>query len=233
MSNHASLREIAGMFACLGTGLPSPYCLDAGDLPLPLANGAMAWALRQGCDDHLQQLLIDQGEWRGPAPIIVFAFDAIRDDAERLGVPFDEFVRGVAVHELAHCRSWAPPAEEYAEPEPEAVESTAADYIDFAIRDPAPPEDQPLWAEDHGLMFTRVALHLHARAAAAGYAVAIGWLVAGDEYGLSPARCYAEALGDEPKRLAGAPLADIIRARAPVAFTNLFAKDIDLRSKAK
>lgn len=85
-------------------------------------------------------------------------------------------------------------------------------------------EDIPPY-HGHEAGFIRIALHLCHRAAVAGFDVRPGAICAGYRYGLSPAACYLESLGDEPARCAEMLFRDIAETTPPQAFSSLWCDD--------
>ncbi len=81
--------------------------------------------------------------------------------------------------------------------------------------------------EGHGLIFIRIALHLRHRAELAGtWIVAPNDLCAGWRYGLSHARRYEVALSDEPKQMTGKSAFEIVAAKPPDPFSQLWDDDV-------
>lgn len=79
---------------------------------------------------------------------------------------------------------------------------------------------------NHGLRFTRAALHLHARAEHHGWECDLARMtVAGASYALSPTETYLAALGDEPGRRIKEPLSRILDSEPPIRFGTLWADD--------
>jgi hypothetical protein len=78
----------------------------------------------------------------------------------------------------------------------------------------------------HGDRFLRAALHLCHRAELTGAWVPTAQVCGGWRYRLSPARAYRAALGDEPRRLTGAAIRDVLDSPAPGPFARLWAADL-------
>jgi hypothetical protein len=91
----------------------------------------------------------------------------------------------------------------------------------FDMTDAGDPWDR------HGPQFIRRVLHLHHRVTTRGQVANLfECAAAGRAYGLSSIRHYAQALGDEPARMAGASFAEIEAAPLPPRFAELFASDV-------
>ena len=69
-------------------------------------------------------------------------------------------------------------------------------------------------------------LHLRHRADRAGMLVPMFFYCAGNQYGLSHPNRYREALGDEPDRLAGLSIREILATPYPEAFWRLWTTDV-------
>jgi len=78
----------------------------------------------------------------------------------------------------------------------------------------------------HGHRFIRTALHLRHRAEMAGVLVPLYCYCAGNQYGLSHPNRYRDALGDEPARLAGHRIREILGTPYPKAFWHLWTTDM-------
>ena len=132
---------------------------------------------------------------------------------------FTETAVGLLVHELAHvlsARKMVAPAV----PEPQARQAVAA-----CLRESPDAESEIPW-QWHNAPWIRVALHVEARASALlGYEVS-SVCVAGDEYKLSEAAAYRNALGNEPAAMAHESFATIRTTRPPVAFQELWKADV-------
>jgi hypothetical protein len=198
--------------------IPQVYTLDAADLQgtMPRAD-CMAW--HTGFNHDIRQWLIDRHEWRGILPVVVIDVEAIRGGAADVPFTWTTLAHQVFVHELAHavpyfdCGGRDIPRE----PTAERLERHREHYAKWA----ANPTTLLPWA-GHDDWFTRAALHLRHRAIAEGFDIPLHGLCAGWGYAMSPAWVYAEALGDEPERLANCSFDEIEATPAPAAFTELF-----------
>ena len=92
----------------------------------------------------------------------------------------------------------------------------------------ATPDDskEALPFRSHEINFLRVALNLRYRAEIAGIIIAPNDLCAGRRYGVSHARRYEVALGDEPKEMVTKSILDIIASTPPDAFSQLWEDDV-------
>ncbi len=171
------------------------------------------------------------GRWRGRGPAMILSPQAIAADLAELGRParrrcFMPVFLGDALHELAHILD----AGLMGGPEPPAgLVAFAALVLKAELDGVTAPTDGPgstvPWRR-HEAPFIRLAVHLAHRARACGV-----WLQSTDvfdaaEYGLSPTYRYSLALGDEPARLAGSPLADVQATPPPAAFVELWQADV-------
>jgi len=185
----------------------------------------------QWLDLVLQPVLAQQGRWRGRGPAMVVAPEVIAADLAELGRParrrcFAPTFFGVALHELSHILDAGPAGG--LEPPADLVGFARA-VVEAQLAGVTAPTNGPSatipWRR-HELGFIRVALHLAHRARASGV-----WLQSTDvfdatAYELLPTRRYAAALGDEPARLAGCPLADVRATPPPAPFIALWRRDM-------
>ena len=74
--------------------------------------------------------------------------------------------------------------------------------------------------------YIRTALHLAHRAAVLGVAVASLDVFDATAYGLSPIQHYADALGDEPARLADSTIHTLEQTPPPSAFADVWLADV-------
>jgi hypothetical protein len=159
--------------------------------------------------------------WHGRGPCIVVNDLAFKDDL--YADAFEYVVQSVVLHELAHVLMRPALFEDRPDLSPERLLFETLLVADALKRDP--PADRPAY-DGHESPFIRVALHLRHRAEAASVSIATALLCAGWRYYLSPAHRYLEALGDEPARMAGALFRDILAARPPPAFVQLWDEDV-------
>jgi len=160
--------------------------------------------------------------YRGRGPCMVINDNLIR--AARAREDFDYYFCAAVLHELTHVlmRPWI-----YREPvtaSPDAIRREARQVARMVATET--PEDGRLPFHGHGTQFIRIALHLRHRAATWGAWFAPNDLCAGRRYGLSDARRYQVALGDEPARMAKMTIAQIVATEAPPEFAQLWADDV-------
>lgn len=189
-------------------------------------------------DLMFQQQLVDMGRWDGPGNCILINTDSL----VRRGRGHSRWARaarrrevaaayhGVVLHELAHVLD-----DDYPRLALDAGEQ-AARGLEFrlALVDRGISEERmdavrnsirlPRWF-GHGQRFIRLAMHLAVRALAAGIDVAATDVIETMDYGLSSTAAYVAALGREPERIAGWPIARIKATAAPAFFQELFESD--------
>lgn len=186
-------------------------------MPKPFNIGAYADTSYSLGAPLVRDSLIASNQWRGPGPTIVY-----------INPP----TLGVTMHELAHM---LPLKDEYPEDrEPTAgnrrFEAKAAAAWASGAIEPIDPR-QPWFG--HEADWIRYTFHVWWRATNLhGFRVhPVKLCVAGKRYGLSHARGYLEALGDEPKRLQASTFKEIQAIEPPAEFSELFEQDV-LRWKA-
>lgn len=129
---------------------------------------------------------------------------------------------GLTIHEAAHILPNAVPLEDM-EPSAEQALAQVAAADKWENRD----RSLDLWS-GHEAPFIRRCLHLHARAWQFGVEIGLPEIqFAGDQYCLSPAWRYADALGDEPERFRQLSFCTIESLPAPAEFTALFKSDVE------
>ena len=177
--------------------------------------------------DRFRGFLESRGEWRGRGFVAVL-------DVGRLETPMQ--VEGLALHEYLHDVLDRPIIDKIragdADPATIGALLRLADP-DFPMRPPGLdlyPDDWRLWHHHPG-DFIRPCIHAADRAGRR-----LGWL--GDAADVwecdtsSDGRClagihyYAEQLGNEPRRLADVPLAELPAIRPPAAFQRYAAEDL-------
>ncbi len=208
------------------------YVVLAADLPSDLRwPDRLEGLTTRHLDLILRPTLERLGRWRGRGPAMVLSPQAIAADLAELGRParrrcFARTFLGDALHELAHILD----AGLMGGPEPPAgLVTFAALALKAELHGVTAPTNGPgatiPWRR-HEAPFIRLAVHLAHRARSCG-----AWLFAEDvfdavEYGLSPTYRYSLALGDEPARLAGCPLADVRATPPPAALVELWQADV-------
>lgn len=219
MRHEQRLRELAAAI-CPEVSL---YLFTARELE---ANGFArfgAWAWECPFNWRVLALLRAAGRWRGVRPIVVFDEELIDRHAHQHGWSPEKLTTTVFVHELGHClpfESLPDPVAQDIEPDQTTLDRSAARYRRFVD---APPRPEP-WA-GHGHEFIRRALHLWWRADQAGCKIPLSILGCGRAYGLSHAREYLRALGNEPARMHDATFAEIEATPPPAEFVELFESD--------
>lgn len=173
-------------------------------------------------DLHLQDIIGPAWRARGPCMVVndIDLFDGQPDPAD-----VESAFCGIALHELAHILLRPAPFKPRPDTEPAKImfESLVVGHA-VATDPPAAPDAKPFAGHEAG--FIRVALHLRHRADLAGTLVPMFYCCAGTHYGLSHPNRYREALGDEPDRLAGLNIRDIIATPYPEAFWRLWTTDV-------
>lgn len=211
MSDPALLSEFRTMALHIAPELQAGglYVIDQpATWAAPINCNAYCFAL---VPDFVRNFLMAQGNWQGFAPGIVFVEPPSDDDESR----------GTFLHELAHGVPVLPaPRPDYKA----SVLTLAFENQVFAtFAKGEPPAER--WAH-HDHRFIRRALHLHARAVDAGWAVRFSSLGAGGiKYALGSILEYREALGDEPWRLRSADFDTIEATPSPAAFAALWERD--------
>lgn len=174
--------------------------------------GAAAW-VGVGLDQRLQPRLEELGLWQGPGDVVVVQAGWSQQSADG--------ELGTLVHELAHAIQFR---EETLSP----AEVAAFREVDQRRNDQARRGETVRFSapsvpwELHEADWIRAALHPARRAGVPEFLIGF----AGPRYGLSGGEEYIKALGDEPQRLAGLPVAEILKTPAPAAFDDLFAADV-------
>jgi hypothetical protein len=204
------LCELRSMAAKIAPEI-DPYIL-ADPFAMTCPSAARAYAMRGQCSP-LEKYLIDTGQWRGPAPIIVFVDqDVTRDEAIQ-----------TLLHELGHCLPYRAPEDRVDVVDPaDAIEQFNILQEWCSNSEPADPM-KPRWViGDHGRNFTRTVMHLWWRAAMLGEVVAFENLCCGPMYDLAPAYLFWRAIGNEPIRLQHATFSEILTTKPPQAFDDLW-----------
>lgn len=134
---------------------------------------------------------------------------------------------GIVLHELAHIVD-AGPRDDDAVPDPDLIQfgrlTLAADLTGAEAPTNGPGAAVP-W-RGHEWPFIRIALHLAQRAAGLGADVSATDVFDARDYELSPTHRYVAALGDEPERLAGSPIAPNNTVPPLAAFVALWEVDV-------
>jgi len=214
-----SAKALCRLVAAQDLGPLPLYIVPQSRLPPELGGGSVANGYTASrLDLHLRDFIPD---YRGRGPCMVVG------DRNLWARDADDFLysfQATSLHELAHLllRPWY-----FCEPvnaSPEALHREARKVADMVATEP--PEDGLPPFMGHESQFIRTALHLQHRAAKVGVWIAPNDLCAGRQYGLSHARRYQLALGDEPQRLADKPIMRIVATEAPIEFTELWVSDV-------
>ncbi len=193
-----------------------PYSSLADEHPRLAGGCCCGWTLPY-LDVLLRPVLADRGLWRGRGFACIIRDDRLINESAALAT---------ALHELSHGVGWQAPAA-----------TAPADEVDRLLCVPlneftddwlpsTKRKDKPAPWHAHADRFIRAAIHVAYRASQLGHHTLPADLqVAGRFYGLSHARRYALALGDEPRELAELPIRSILDSPAPAAFDRLWADD--------
>lgn len=173
-------------------------------------------------DLYLQSTL--GSAWRGRGPAMIINDLVIETDWR---APEDcklVFLLSV-LHELAHILERDQPYRERPDARPERLTWETL-LLAQTVAEPEPLDLRiPPYAQ-HGDSFIRTCIHVAYRACLLDVYARPSGLCAGARYGLSPACLYAEALGDEPERLAEASFREILARPPPDAFAALWNQDV-------
>lgn len=193
-----------------------PFYLLRHPSNIPFSRNTAAYCDATRSSPVLRRTLIESGQWRGPGTTIAFVSSID-----------DESIEGTFIHECGHALPL--PTEPIVDKEPTAEEAKfELAMLEKASRLPPDSECYQPWWPAHGADFIRRVLHLWDRARTAGYGIPGRSLsVAGFFYGLTAPACYWSALGDETKRLAGLPFAEIESIKPAKEFTDLFNADVE------
>ncbi len=174
-------------------------------------------------------------KWQGPGAVAVVDCSVAATISSPDPFAWNSLQRtvlAVAIHELAHLLPLRQPENDCArlskyERVGLAYREAELTIAESAFLDVAKGEARHPCTFGHGLQFIRTAIHLHERAHRLGYRFAHDdRYFAGPDYGLSPAYCYAQALGTEPVEMVNATFDEILVAPAPREFRQLFQRDV-------
>jgi hypothetical protein len=162
--------------------------------------------------------------WRGRGPCMVVN-DIDLSDGQPDPIDIESAFCGIVLHELAHILLRPAPFKPRPDAEPAkiAFESLVVGHA-VATEPPADAQVEPF--AGHEADFIRVALHLRHRADLAGTLVPMFYYCAGTFYGLSHPNRYREALGDEPDRMAGLSIREILATPCPETFWHQWTIDV-------
>ena len=178
--------------------------------------------------------------WRGRGPCFMVNAQALYEIARRQcevsGLPplprFKMLCLAVGLHEIAHVladghnfREASPAASE------RIVETLVPIFKNFIRRESPIFGTDEVERRDHDERWIRCALHLHHRACATNYwpllAMQLDVVADLELYGLSPVWKFERAIGDEPARLIGLSIAEILASEPPGEFSKLYTADTD------
>jgi hypothetical protein len=187
------------------------FCVGFSELPKALRPAGCGGYTAPGFDVVAKDVIGPR--WReGGAAIAV-------DDTGASVPPTFDSLFAVGIHELAHVLvdfdGWLRQPAPQVPPTKEWFALSLTFAVQHAVRDPA------RYAETHGPAFTRVALHLIARARRLRHEV---WAPLTVDGGLRFLRCCRNVLRQELRRLRDAPLRDIIATPPPPAYQALWAR---------
>jgi hypothetical protein len=155
--------------------------------------------------------------WRGRGPcMVVNDLDLDCEDPEDIELA----VLATVLHELAHILERPRLFNERRDVEPARLLFESIVMASY-VQDPLPETAQNESRLQHGDRFLRTALHLCHRAGRVGTVVAPALVCPNRQYGLSKANAYRDALGNEPERMAGSTIPEMLRTPAPGAFARL------------
>jgi len=160
--------------------------------------------------------------WRGRGScMVVNDLDLDCTDPEDIELA----VLATVLHELAHILERPRLFHERRDVEPARLLFESIVMASY-VQDPLPATALKESRLQHGDWFIRTALHLCHRAERAGVIVTPALVCPNRQYGLSHANAYRAALGDEPERMAGSTIHEMLRTPAPGAFARLWADDL-------
>lgn len=159
--------------------------------------------------------------WRGRGPCMVVNDINLRD-VEPDDVEL--FFMAIVLHELAHIVERPVLFRERTDAAPARLlfESLAVANI---VAEPATQDEENYALMQHGDRFTRAALHLQYRASQAGVEVGPALICAGYRYRMTHASAYRDALGDEPARMIGQRIEDVLATPPPTEFVRVWMSD--------
>lgn len=133
----------------------------------------------------------------------------------------------MVVHELAHCltREDLVGAAIETDAELDRRRRTVLDWIEDVSTSSRADQAVPFYR--HEWPFIRTAIHLSQRFRERfPHRLDLDLPCGGEQYGLSPAETYLDALGDEPERFRHEPFSTIHSTRPPAAFVDLWLRDV-------
>lgn len=159
--------------------------------------------------------------WAGPGCCVVFHTERFRQSIEA-GVDESDAGLGILIHEAAHYV--------------EIYRQNRSSLSTFGIgakrhhRKKAVQDLQGsayIFGDSHGPQFVRAALHLRHRVASVRQVSLDSLIIAGDRYGMSPARHYQLALGKELEEKRHTPVSQVLLSKPPRMFNQLWLEDME------
>jgi hypothetical protein len=219
------------------------YVVLTSDLPAAERSKATAGHVSRTMDLYLQPYLGER--WRGRGPAMVVHDCLLRGEVAATLTGFDERLRELAeprlwavalpnfyrvvLHELGHVFALGGDYEPLGAAGQGAIRSHgyAGLVADIDRRIEADRDLDRQRPYHSPTTWLRAVIHLHYRAANLGVAVVPEPI---ERWGCSAFQDYVRALGDEPERFAGLPVAEILQRPLPEAYRRLLLADIDLHS---
>jgi hypothetical protein len=158
------------------------------------------------------------GDWQGPGPIIAIDLAAIANNA--LPNAFEQHVRSVVIHEIAHVLPPPTPLADF--PHSHGLAARQLELLEAAAQKPEPePNADPF----HNLSFIRRCCHLYYRAVVLGYGVMPHAMFVSEPW-LSRLEIYfAHAIG-ECARMREATFHEIESLPIPAALSDQWHRDL-------
>lgn len=171
-------------------------------------------------DLQMRPALESRGTWRGRGFPVIFPSWYLAAKA----IPAEE-LDSILLHEFAHhCEVVSRKLSAPDEPAIKTPQNTAASVAEARCQYDA--EQRVLPCDGHGARFTRAAMHVWHRAAAAGFGGKLQDVhVAGPRFGMSSAETYAASLADEVRSRSRESIGSILDDHAPAEFQELWESD--------
>jgi len=198
-----------------------------------------------GCTTSLLDILArpsieSRGQWcgRGPALMIneKMMWQIAVEQCGTTSLPvfpkFKSLCLSVALHEAAHLAVDGTARQDISPEAAEYVSTKTLRAFRVALTETtATREERRSDREHHDAKWIRAILHLHHRACATNYwpllAMQLDVVADLELYGLSPVWKFERAIGDEPARLIGLSIAEILASEPPGEFSKLYTADTD------
>lgn len=160
--------------------------------------------------------------WLGRGPCIVVNDIGLAEDFEACDLRY--VTLNLVLHELAHVLD---KGDQYSEEHGESPEKIQFDRLVIDKSTTRPGRSELPRYFGHEASFIRIALHLVHRASVAGFDTKPTGIVHSQRYGLSLMSHYADALDDEPQRLATLTFREIRGIEPPETFQRLWQADLN------